>query len=146
MSGSPSATHSGKRKAAHVTRTPSLRTALIIFVSVLILFRWLHLILALQITSTGRQIQASTQLLQRMERETTALQAAIAEAESPVTLAAAARRLGYQPQPLRYIHLDVPLAAPTEMEPDDSVSGLEWMSSPGRIGLPGGPALDTSLP
>ncbi len=86
-----------------IGRVPSTRTILIIFVALLILFSWLHFILALQIASTGRQIQIQTEELQKIERENTAILQDIAEAESPRRLAERARSLGYEPQQPIYL-------------------------------------------
>jgi hypothetical protein len=72
-----------------------LRTAIIGFVAVLILFRWLHLFLALGITSIGREVQVTTEQLQKRERMNSDLLAQIAVAESPRDLAEKARELGY---------------------------------------------------
>lgn len=91
-------------------RIPSLRTAVFIIIAVLILFRWLNLILALEITRTGRQIQTTTEELHRQERDNAGLRLAIAEAESPLTLAEAATQLGYKPRAPVYIRVDEPLA------------------------------------
>jgi hypothetical protein len=93
-------------------RTPSLRMAIIIFVGLLILFRWLHLILALQLASTGRQIQIKTEDLQRIERQNTSLVQQISEAESPSVLADRATQEGYKPDSPVYLQTNQPLAPP----------------------------------
>jgi hypothetical protein len=91
---------------------PSLRAAIIAFVAVLILFRWLHLILALQIASTGRQIQLVNGELQRLERANSELQRRIAAAESPGILADEAIRLGYAPRLPLYVRVAEPIGSP----------------------------------
>lgn len=136
-----SGTKSSKLAITQMHRTPSLRTALIVFVTVLILFRWLHLLLALQITSAGRQIEASTQALRRYERGLTALQAAIADAESPATLGEAARRLGYRPRALIYLPVDGPFPAPDDGGLGSYRDGVDWAFSPAHA-----PFVDTDLP
>jgi hypothetical protein len=93
-------------------RAPSLRTAVIIFIGLLILFRWLHLILALQLASTGRQIQIATEELQRIERHNMTLVRDISEAESPASLSDRATQAGYGPVQPIYVHTDQPLARP----------------------------------
>jgi len=101
-----------KRSQAHASvRVPTLRTASIILIAVLILFRWLHLILALDITSTGRQIQKKTMELHQLERANAELQLQVAEGESPGRLSEEAARLGYQPRPPLYISVDQPMGS-----------------------------------
>lgn len=119
---------------------PTLMTALIAFVAVLILFRWLHLILALQITSTGRQIQVKTQELGQSERGNSVVQLSIAEAESPQVQAVRASQLGYAPHAPIYLLLDQPLGQASdgaEVGPSalrESASGAS-VSSTRRAGL-----------
>lgn len=96
--------------ARFASRAPSLRTAIIVFVAVLILFRWLHLILALDITSTGRQIQLRTEELDRHKRAIADLEHRIALAESPTRLSELAQELGYGPRAIVYLLLDHALA------------------------------------
>jgi hypothetical protein len=91
---------------------PSLRAAIIAFVAVLILFRWLHLILALQIASTGRQIQLENVELQRLERANSELQRRIAAAESPGLLADEAIQLGYAPRSPLYVRVAELIGSP----------------------------------
>ena len=104
-------------------RAPSLRTAIIAFVAVLILFRWLHLILALQITSTGLQIQVRTQDLRKNERQITVLHNHIAEAESPKNLASRAIELGYSPTNPIYLPLAQPQLPATSGEATEEFGG-----------------------
>jgi cell division protein FtsB len=94
------------------SRAFSLRTAIIVFVGLLILFRWLHLILALQLASTGRQIQIATQELQKAERYNATLVRQISEAEAPANLASRAARQGYGPGKLLYLRTDLPIGRP----------------------------------
>ncbi|MGD2205264.1 MAG: hypothetical protein PVH17_00675 [Anaerolineae bacterium] len=89
-----------------------MRTAVIIFVALLILFRWLHLILALEIATNGRQIQLRTEELHKYERLNLAIQREIAEAESPRQLADRALSLGYRPHKPIYLRISKPLAQP----------------------------------
>ena len=110
-------------RARIVPRAPSLRTAIIVFIAVLVLFRWLHLILALQITSTGQQILNSTEILRKHEREITVLQRIIAEAESPTNLANVATGLGYSPRTPIYLPLAHPLGPPPSSDGADESGG-----------------------
>lgn len=91
-------------------RVPSLRTVAIVFVILLILFQWLHLILALEMGATSREMQLITEETEQQERLNALLLRAIAEAESPRRLAKHAETLGYLPGTRIYIELDHPLA------------------------------------
>ena len=91
-------------KAAPAAIVP-LRTALFGGAALLILFAWLHLILALQIASTGRQIQIATEDLQRLRRDNTAVIRDTAIAESAEKMTARAAALGYGPQAPVYLVL-----------------------------------------
>jgi hypothetical protein len=95
-----------RTRAPATSRTPSLWTAVVIFVALLILFGWLHLIVALQIASTNREIQIMTQDLDVMERQRAILLRQIAEAESPILLEKRLLLGGYQPkEPVYYLLL-----------------------------------------
>ncbi len=117
----------GRSRPRLSARPPSLRTAIIIFVGLLILFRWLHLILALQIASTGRQIDITTDELHRIERHNMALMHEIAEAEAPANLSRRAYEAGYRPRQPVYLRSDLPLARP--------VTGLQQLE-PGSADSP----------
>lgn len=88
------------------TQARSLRLALIALVAVLIGFRWLNLILALETTSTGRQIQNRTAELSRMDRENASLEAQIAEALAPSRMAAEAVRFGFMARSPIYLRVE----------------------------------------
>jgi hypothetical protein len=90
------------------TRVPSLRTVAIVFVILLILFQWLHLILALEMAATSREMQLITEEIEQQERLNALLLRAIAEAESPRRLGKHAEILGYMPGTRVYIELDHP--------------------------------------
>lgn len=89
--------------------TLSLRAACIAFVAIVILFRWLHLIVSLQVASTDRQIQISTDQLAKCERANAALLYSIAEASSPRSLAQRSQDLGYGPQAPAYVVTHLPI-------------------------------------
>jgi hypothetical protein len=110
----------------------SLRTAIIVFVGLLILFRWLHLILALQLASTGRQIQIATEELQKAGRYNATLVRQISAAEAPVSLGSRATQLGYRPSTLLYLKTDVPIAHPTYQD------ATQWASDRAEIEAAGG--------
>ncbi|HNS49628.1 MAG TPA: hypothetical protein PKO09_00415 [Anaerolineae bacterium] len=90
-------------------RAWSLRAAFIGFVSIVILFRWLHLVVSLQVASTDRQIQMSQDTLSEVERSNGVLLFSIAEASSPRSFAARAAELGYGLQSPAYVISDRPI-------------------------------------
>jgi hypothetical protein len=85
-----------------------VRTAIAIFAVLLILFAWLDLLLALEIGSTGREIQSQMQELERLKRDNATLRLDIAEAKSPAVLESRALELGYKPQEPDYLVLSQP--------------------------------------
>jgi hypothetical protein len=87
-------------------RTLSPKTLVVVFVAVLILFRWLHLMLALEVAATGRQIQLASEELQRHEWRIDRLEKEIAEAESPRALAIMVQQLGLEPRQPEYVPLE----------------------------------------
>ncbi len=92
------------RKQSHTDHhTPSMRTVLIIFVALLILFGWLHLILALEIASTGRQIQIKTEELKEIQRDNNNLRWKIAKIWSSAEMARRAIEEGYEPRQPIYL-------------------------------------------
>jgi hypothetical protein len=84
-------------------RTPSVRTVIIVFVVLLILFGWLHLILSLEIASTGRHIQLRTEELKEIERGNEDLHRRIAEALNSAEMTRRALEAGYQLQEPIYL-------------------------------------------
>lgn len=94
-----------RTRAPATSRIPSLWTAVVIFVALLILFGWLHLIVALQIASTNREIQIITQEMDDMERQNAILLRQIAEAESPILLEKRLLLGGYQTKEPVYLLL-----------------------------------------
>lgn len=109
---SPSEQASSLARSSLSRHTPSSWTVLAAFIIVLILFLWLHFVLALQVASTGRQIQIGTEELQEQVRANEAIQRDIAEAESPRAMATRARDLGYGPQTPVYLPLSRPVSQP----------------------------------
>jgi len=108
----PIATPQAQRqsRARILVRAPSLPLR-----AAAILFRWLHLIVSLQVASTNRQIQMSSAQLGQYDRENASLLCSIAQAASPRSLAARARELGYSPQAPAYVpsHEPIPPAGST---------------------------------
>lgn len=84
-------------------RTLSARTVITIFIILLILFGWLHLILALEIASTGRQIQLKMDELLKIESENDDLQLETAEILSATEMVPRAESLGYSHQQPIYL-------------------------------------------
>ena len=111
------------RAFVHAPSLP-LRAAAIAFVAVIILFRWLHLIVSLQVASTDRQIQMGADVLGKYERANAALQRSIAEAASPRSLAFRAHQLGYQARTPAYVPSDQPLL-PADSEGAIPASGAD---------------------
>ena len=73
-----------ERSQLHVTSsTPSLRVAIAVFAALLILFGWLHLLVAMQIASTDRLILDKKAEIERLERDTHAVLLKIGQGESP---------------------------------------------------------------
>jgi hypothetical protein len=101
----------------------------IVFVILLILFQWLHLILALQMGATSREMQLITEEIAQQERLNALLLRAIAEAESPRRLGDYAETLGYGPGTRVYIELgDIPTW--TSGDPQFGVSDHESAEVP----------------
>jgi len=105
MKGKTITTQRPRRTKTASPPTVPLRTALFGGAALLILFAWLHLILALQIASTGRQIQIATEELQKLKRDNMALVRDTAIAESEEKMAERAAALGYGPQAPVYLSL-----------------------------------------
>ena len=108
-----------------VTQPSTLRIAFILFVVLLILFGWLHLIMAMHIASTSRQIQVQEQVREKLGRDKAALLQQIAEKEAPKNMEMRAQEKGYvRPDP---VYLRVPGAvAPAA----NDGSGLAPSSAP----------------
>lgn len=94
-------------------RAPSAQAVIITSVALLILFLWMHFILAMEIETTGRQIQEGTEELRRISRENDALRREVAKAGSYRSLAERAEASGFERQPPTYLMLQEPLARPT---------------------------------
>jgi hypothetical protein len=124
-------------KRAQKTASPPivpLRTALFGGAALLILFAWLHLILALQIASTGRQIQIATEELQRLKRDNMALVRDTAIAESEEQMAERAAALGYGPQAPVYLSLGQTLTTTgSAIGSSDTQDGARLVADYGQV-------------
>jgi cell division protein FtsL len=110
----------------------SLQVIVAITVALLILFLWMRFIVALQIESTGRQIQSKTEELERLQRSNAALQRDIAESMSQETLSERAQAVDYQLQPPAYLVISEPL-----IEPDKEAAGASiWLPTAESDGEP----------
>lgn len=102
-----------ERTQAHLaTHAPSLKVVFIAFVALLILFLWLHLILAEDIATTGREIQTQTEVLHGLERDIAVLQRRIAEPESQHIMSQRAEQAEYELRKPIYVTVSRPLSKP----------------------------------
>lgn len=104
-----------RTRVAISRRAVPVQTAIAVFVVLLILFGWLHLIIALQISATDRLIQAEAAELERLKRKQVVLLREISEAQAPASLEDRAMRAGYAPQKPTYLMLE-PLGAEREID------------------------------
>lgn len=115
---SPARKQSRNRTA---TRTRSVRMVIAVFVALLILFSWLRLILALEIASTGRQIQEKTEERDKIIRSNNDKQFKISELMSPTSLSDAAYDKGFRPHKPIYVPLPQPFSGSTRVEGVDEL-------------------------
>jgi hypothetical protein len=88
---------------------PAAGAVLGALIALLILFQWMHFILAQGIESTGREIQVKTEELQRIERLNNELRRQISVAGSQEEMAGRSSNLGYDAQRPVYLLVDQPL-------------------------------------
>jgi hypothetical protein len=88
---------------------PSAGTVLAVLVTLLILFHWMHFILAQRIESAGREIQVKTGELRRLERQNGELRRQISIAASQDRMARRSSNMGYTVQRPVYLLVDQPL-------------------------------------
>lgn len=105
---------------------PSAGIIVAVLVALLILFLWLHFILAQRIELAGREIQLKTEELHRIERHNHELRRKISIAGSQERLAERGEDLGYSPQQPVYLLVDRPLPPTTQMP---------WSSNLGLVGI-----------
>lgn len=109
-------------------RMPSLRVAIAIFAALLILFAWLHLMVAMQITSTNRLILEREAELQRLERDVEAVMLKVAREESPGVVTERGQAAGYVNGDRIYIELAQPIVQ--EMDPEQGQQAVISNSAP----------------
>jgi hypothetical protein len=105
-----------------------------VFVALLILLLWMHLMLAAQIESTGRLIQVQEEKLKKLERHNAALRQQISVAGSQRNMTQRAEALGFEAGKPIYIVLSEALPEPVD-------AGAEYPSLEGSAG-----GADFSLP
>jgi cell division protein FtsB len=103
-----------RERARLATRVLPMKAVIIAFVVLFILFLWLHFILAMDITSTYRQIEGKTGELDRLKRDSSALRREIAKVESLVDMSTRVEGQGYIFQEPLYLMLSQPLPPPTD--------------------------------
>lgn len=113
----------------------STHVAVAILIALLILFLWLHFILAQQSETIGRQMAAATERLNQIERHNQVLLQEITMAESQSNMSAAAQALGFRPQQPLYLAINRPLASDAGRA-GDGRSVLFWMLSTGPETVP----------
>jgi hypothetical protein len=97
----------------------------VVFVVLLILFFWLHFIMAQQIESVGREIQAAQQELDKIQRKNDMLKGQIVNASTQKSMAQRAREHNYQPQEPLYLSVDQPLP-PSSQAWDETGLSILW--------------------
>lgn len=94
--------------------TPSAGVVIAVLVTLLILFLWLHFILAQKIELAGREIQVKTEQLHEIERHNHELRRKISIADSQELMAERSEALDYHPQRPLYLLVDQPLPPTTQ--------------------------------
>lgn len=110
-----------RARARLATHVLSMKAVIIVFVVLFILFLWLHFILAMDITSTYRQIEVKTEELNRLQRENGALRRGIAETESLDKMSSRAEKQQYVLQEPLYLILTQPLPQPADDAQDPKI-------------------------
>jgi hypothetical protein len=103
---------SQQARARSNRRVPVLHIVVAVVIAVLLLFLWMHFLLAMQIEATGRQIQEEMVVLDRLERQNAALGRRIAENSSQELLTRRAEAMGYELVTPHYLQLARPLLEP----------------------------------
>ncbi len=93
-------------------KNAGLQFALAAVIALLILSLWLHLFLALEIESMGRDIDVKTEELERLQRANLAMMNQITLLDSQRRMASEATAMGFGPQRPLYLAVDQPLASP----------------------------------
>ena len=115
---------------------PSASIAVAVLVALLILFLWMHLILAQEIGAAGREIQVKTEELKKVERHSHEIRRQISIAGSQQRMAERSEALGYEAQPPVYLLVDHPLPPSSKPSP---LSGLGLAGAGSAEAAPGDP-------
>jgi len=124
-------THPSALFERHRPTSPALQFALAAVVALLILSLWLHLFLALEIESIGRDIDVRTEELERLQRENLARVGQITLLESQRRMAGEATAMGFRPQQPLYLAVDHPLAQPESTAGESAFLNI-WALGAGR--------------
>ena len=103
-------------RARSSRRIPALHIIIAVLIALLLLFLWMHFLLAMQIEATGREIQEEMVVLDRLERQNAALGRKIAESSSQEVLTRRAQEIGYELKTPHYLSLARPLLEPGSSE------------------------------
>lgn len=101
----------------HRPTSPAFQFALAAVVALLILSLWLHFFLALEIEGMGRDIDAQTEELERLQRANLAVMNQIALLDAQRRMASEATAMGYQLQSPLYLVVNRPLTGPASQAP-----------------------------
>jgi hypothetical protein len=121
-------------------RIPALHIVIAVLIALLLLFLWMHFLLAMQIEATGREIQEEMVVLDRFERQNAALGRKIAESSSQEVLVRRVQEMGYELKTPHYLSLARPLLEPSNGSSDLGTgrlasSGDAETPSPGALSL-----------
>ncbi len=118
-------------------RASAAGIALAVLVALLILFWWLHFIIAQKIESAGREVEVRTEELHRIERHNQELRRKISIAGSQERMAERSESMGYTPQRPIYLLVDQALPPSTQgARPAGQVlAGIEGSEQPAQSPL-----------
>lgn len=112
-------------------KSPGIQFAAAAVVALLILSLWLHLLLALEIESIGREIDVKTAELERLQRRNLATMDQITRLESQRRMAEEAVAMGFRAQQPLYLTVNEPLV-PSASRMDDSAFFTIWTLGAGK--------------
>jgi cell division protein FtsB len=119
-------------------RTPPVQIVIAVFVALLILLLWMHLMLAAQIESTGREIQVGNGKLEKLERGNAALRQQISVAGSQQNMAQRAEELGFEA--VQPIYIVLPGALPEPVDAEAAYPSVEESAGGDNLSLPETPS------
>lgn len=117
--------------ARHKPKSPGFHFALAAVVALLILSLWLHFFLALEIEGLGRDIDAKTEELERLQRANLATMYQITVLESQSRMGREATAMGFRPQQPLYLAISQPLLRPASQAGEPTYLSI-WTVGPGR--------------